>query len=131
MALRVQMLPPHLGSPQLVSATHDDDFIEKLRSKRWSVAFAPGACRYDGEKPIPGATEHAGGAWRITGPWFVKSRARTFRSLRPQMNVRSSRCFDAPWLNPDSSDAAFIPLVVLNPADGGLPRMAEGLAVLT
>ena len=67
MALRAsKMLPPHLGNPQLVSATHDDDFIEKLRSKRWSVVFfAPGACRYDAaKKPIPGATEHTRG-WSL------------------------------------------------------------------
>jgi hypothetical protein len=51
------MLPPHLGYPVLVSATDDDDFISKLRSRQWSVVFfAPGACRYDeANLPIPGS----------------------------------------------------------------------------
>ncbi len=67
MALRAsKMLPPHLGNPQLVSATNDDDFIEKLHSKKWSVVFfAPGACRYNAAKrPIPGATDRTRG-WSL------------------------------------------------------------------
>jgi len=67
MALRAsKMLPPHLGNPQLVSATNDDDFIEKLGSKKWSVVFfAPGACRYNAAKqPIPGATARTRG-WSL------------------------------------------------------------------
>jgi hypothetical protein len=67
MALRAsKMLPPRLGNPQLVSATNDDDFIEKLRSETWSVVFfAPGACRYNAAKqPIPGGTDHTRG-WSL------------------------------------------------------------------
>ena len=61
-----KMLPPHLGNTQLVTATNDDDFIEKLHSKKWSVVFfAPGACRYNAAKrPIPGATDHTRG-WSL------------------------------------------------------------------
>ena len=67
MALRAsEMLPPHLGNPQLVSVTNDDDFIEKLRSKKWSIVFfAPGACRYNAaNRPIPGASVRTRG-WSL------------------------------------------------------------------
>ena len=49
-------IPPLIGSPEYVATTSDAEFIEKLKSRRWSVVFfAPGACRYDAaNKPIPG-----------------------------------------------------------------------------
>ncbi len=53
----IDILPPALGNPEMVSVTNDDDFITELQRKKWSVIhFAPGACRYDATKsPIPGS----------------------------------------------------------------------------
>ena len=52
----IDLLQPLLGNPEMVAVTDDTDFIEKLKSKKWSVVFfAPGACRYDvAKKAIPG-----------------------------------------------------------------------------
>ena len=64
MAIRAsKMLRPHLGNPAFVSCTDDDDFIAKLRERKWSVIFfAPGACRYSAAMmPIPGARSHTRG----------------------------------------------------------------------
>ena len=54
----IELLPPILGNPEMVSVTNDDDFITELQRKKWSVIhFAPGACRYDATKsPIPGSS---------------------------------------------------------------------------
>ena len=57
MALRAsKVMPALLGGVELVSCTNDDDFVEKLRERAWSVVFfAPGACRYNAARmPIPG-----------------------------------------------------------------------------
>ena len=67
MAIRASnMLPPHLGNPEFVSCTDDDDFLSKLRGRKWSVIFfAPGACRYSAAMmPIPGARSHTMG-WSL------------------------------------------------------------------
>jgi ADP-heptose:LPS heptosyltransferase len=67
MAIRAsKMLPPHLGNPEFVSCTDDDDFLAKLRERKWSVIFfAPGACRYSAAMmPIPGARSHTRG-WSL------------------------------------------------------------------
>lgn len=67
MAVRAtEMLPPHLGDPSFVSATSDDDFLERLQRERWSVIFfAPGACRYDAAgRPIPGGNAQTSG-WTL------------------------------------------------------------------
>ena len=52
-----QMLPPLLGNPVFHTATNDDEFIAKLKARRYSVVmFAPGACRYNAAKrAIPGS----------------------------------------------------------------------------
>ena len=49
-------IPPLIGDPEYVPTTNDADFIEKLKSRDWSVIyFAPGACRFSAAKqPIPG-----------------------------------------------------------------------------
>jgi predicted nuclease with RNAse H fold len=54
----IELLPPILGNPEMVSVTNDDYFITELQRKKWSVIhFAPGACRYDVTKsPIPGSS---------------------------------------------------------------------------
>jgi len=54
----IELLPPILGNPEMVSVTNDDCFITELQRKKWSVIhFAPGACRYDVKKsPIPGSS---------------------------------------------------------------------------
>jgi hypothetical protein len=51
-----KMLPPLMGNPEYVPTTTDEEFIEQLKSRSWSVIFfAPGACRFSAAKrPIPG-----------------------------------------------------------------------------
>ncbi|MEQ8336190.1 MAG: hypothetical protein RIA62_02520 [Cyclobacteriaceae bacterium] len=58
--------PPLLGNPEYVPSTNDDDFIEKLKSQKWSVVyFAPGACRFSAAKrAIPGSIEKTNG-WSL------------------------------------------------------------------
>jgi len=58
-----KVMPALLGGVELVSCTNDDDFVEKLRERAWSVVFfAPGACRYDEARmPIPGGRAHTMG----------------------------------------------------------------------
>ena len=62
----VKMLPPLVGNPECVGTTSDTDFIEKLKSRKWSVVFfAPGACRLNAaEKPIPGSNSQTQG-WTL------------------------------------------------------------------
>ncbi|MDP3557190.1 MAG: hypothetical protein Q8T03_07435 [Bacteroidota bacterium] len=52
-----EILPKLLGNPEMVSVYNDIDFINQLKSKKWSVIFfAPGACRYDANNMnIPGS----------------------------------------------------------------------------
>jgi len=52
----LRMLPPLLGGAQLVVTTDDDEFIARLRERKYdAVFFAPGACRWDAARaPIPG-----------------------------------------------------------------------------
>ena len=63
----IKLLPPVLGKPEMVSITNDDDFINELQKKKWSVIFfAPGACRYDARRlPIPGSCPQTKG-WGLT-----------------------------------------------------------------
>ena len=63
----IELLPPVLGNPEMVSVTNDDDFITELQKKKWSVIhFAPGACRYDSTKlPSPGSRALTEG-WGLT-----------------------------------------------------------------
>ena len=58
-----EVMPALLGGVEFVSCTNDDDFVEKLRERAWSVVFfAPGACRYNAERmPIPGGRAHTMG----------------------------------------------------------------------
>ena len=58
-----KVMPALLGGVELVSCTNDDDFVEKLRERVWSVVFfAPGACRYSAaQMPIPGGRAHTMG----------------------------------------------------------------------
>ncbi len=59
-------IPPHIGNPEYVATTSDDDFVAKLRSRKWSVIFfAPGACRFNAtSKPIPGGNTKTQG-WTL------------------------------------------------------------------
>ncbi len=64
MALRAsKVMPPLLGGVELISCTDDEDFIAKLRARKWSVVFfAPGACRYNAaNRQIPGGISHTSG----------------------------------------------------------------------
>jgi len=56
-------IPPLVGNPKYVPTTDDADFIEKLKSRKWSVIyFAPGACRFSAAKQaIPGSNSQTRG----------------------------------------------------------------------
>ena len=58
-----KVMPALLGGVEFVSCTNDDDFVEKLRERAWSVVFfAPGACRYnEARMAIPGGRAHTVG----------------------------------------------------------------------
>lgn len=51
-----KVVPPLIGNASYVPTTDDTDFIDKLKSEKWSVIyFAPGACRFsDAKQQIPG-----------------------------------------------------------------------------
>lgn len=53
-----KIVPPLIGGANYIPTTDDVDFIEKLKSKKWSVIyFAPGACRFSAAKrQIPGGS---------------------------------------------------------------------------
>lgn len=59
-------IPPLVGNPEYIPTTDDADFIEKLKSRKWSVVFfAPGACRFSAAKrPIPGRNSDTAG-WTL------------------------------------------------------------------
>lgn len=59
-------IPALLGGPEYVAATDDDDFINRLRTERWSVVyFAPGACRFSAAgAAIPGGNATTAG-WSL------------------------------------------------------------------
>lgn len=59
-------IPPLIGNPEYVPTTNDDDLIEQLRSREWSVVFfAPGACRFSAaDQPIPGGSSQTQG-WAL------------------------------------------------------------------
>ena len=61
-----KFIPPLIGNPEYVPATNDADFIEKLKSREWSVVFfAPGACRFNAAKrAIPGGNSQTQG-WTL------------------------------------------------------------------
>lgn len=67
MALQgAKMLPPLVGNLECVGTTSDTDFIEQLKSRKWSVVFfAPGACRLNAaQKSIPGSNSQTQG-WTL------------------------------------------------------------------
>jgi hypothetical protein len=59
-------IPPLVGNPEYVPTTDDVDFIDKLRSRDWSVVFfAPGACRFSAARQaIPGGNSETQG-WTL------------------------------------------------------------------
>lgn len=59
-------IPPLIGNPEYVPTTNDEDFIEKLQSRDWSVVFfAPGACRFSlANQSIPGSSSRTQG-WTL------------------------------------------------------------------
>lgn len=59
-------IPSLIGNPEYVATTDDADFIEKLKSRNWSVVFfAPGACRFSAAKRnIPGSNSETRG-WTL------------------------------------------------------------------
>lgn len=64
-----EFLPAMIGlrePQQMVSATDDADFFQKLADNKWDVVmFAPGACRWSAaNQPIPGGNEKTKG-WTL------------------------------------------------------------------
>ncbi len=61
-----EVVPQLLGNVEYIPTTKDVDFIEKLKSHKWSVVyFAPGACRYSSAKQqIPGGNYETQG-WTL------------------------------------------------------------------
>jgi hypothetical protein len=59
-------IPPLIGNPEYVPTTNDDEFVEQLQSRAWSVVFfAPGACRFSAaNSPIPGSSTQTKG-WSL------------------------------------------------------------------
>jgi hypothetical protein len=59
-------IPPLIGNPEYVPTTNDAEFIEKLKSRDWSVVFfAPGACRFNAaSRPMPGGNNRTQG-WTL------------------------------------------------------------------
>jgi hypothetical protein len=59
-------IPPLIGNPEYVPTTNDEEFVEKLQSRSWSVVFfAPGACRFSAaSQPIPGGNSQTQG-WTL------------------------------------------------------------------
>ncbi len=62
-----KIAPSLLGNATYMPTTNDTDFIEKLKSQKWSVIFfAPGACRFNAvDKPIPGGNYNTKG-WTLS-----------------------------------------------------------------
>lgn len=61
-----QVAPQLLGNVEYIPTSNDVDFVEKLKSRKWSVVyFAPGACRYSAAKmQIPGGNQNTEG-WTL------------------------------------------------------------------
>lgn len=61
-----KVAPQLLGNTEYIPTTSDVDFVEKLKSRKWSVIyFAPGACRYSAAKQqIPGSNHETQG-WTL------------------------------------------------------------------
>ena len=61
-----KIVPPLIGNAAYIPTSDDADFIDKLKSRKWSVIyFAPGACRYSAAKrPIPGGNYNTQG-WSL------------------------------------------------------------------
>lgn len=61
-----KIISPLIGDAVYVPSTDDNDFIQKLKSQKWSVIFfAPGACRFSAaNRAIPGGNLDTKG-WTI------------------------------------------------------------------
>lgn len=61
-----KIVPPLVGNASYIPTTNDTDFINKLKSEKWSVIyFAPGACRFDvAKRDIPGSNNETQG-WTL------------------------------------------------------------------
>ena len=86
-------IPPLIGNPEYVPTTNDADFIEKLRSRDWSVIFfAPGACRFSAAKqPIPSGNSQTQG-WTLEQyrVWSGNIKATRYKLLRHRKRERPS-----------------------------------------
>lgn len=61
--LASEAIPPLIGNPEYVPTTTDDEFIDLLRARDWSVVFfAPGACRFGAAgQSLPGSDSRTRG----------------------------------------------------------------------
>ena len=61
-----KVVTPLIGNAEYISTTDDADFVEKLKSQKWSIVFfAPGACRFSATKQsIPGGNSETAG-WTL------------------------------------------------------------------
>ncbi len=60
-------IPPLIGHPEYMPTTNDVDFVDQLKSRKWSVVFfAPGACRFSAAaQTIPGGSMDTKG-WSLS-----------------------------------------------------------------
>ncbi len=72
-----KIVPPLIGNAEYVPTTDDNDFINQLKSRKWSVIyFAPGACRYNAAKrQIPGGNYDTQG-------WSLEEYKKLIRELQ-------------------------------------------------
>jgi hypothetical protein len=61
-----KIVSPLIGNAEYVPTTDDADFVEQLKSRKWSIVFfAPGACRFSAAKrSIPGGNSETAG-WTL------------------------------------------------------------------
>lgn len=61
-----KVVPPLIGDATYIPTISDTDFVEKLKSQKWSVIyFAPGACRFSAaNRQIPGGNNETKG-WTL------------------------------------------------------------------
>ena len=85
-----KVAPSLLGNATYIPTTSDADFIEKLKSQKWSVIyFAPGACRYSAAKQqIPGGNNQTAG-------WTLEE----YRTLIYSLQGKDVKIVETPYEN--------------------------------
>ena len=85
-----KVAPSMLGNAEYIPTTTDDDFIDKLKSQKWSlIYFAPGACRFSAAKQqIPGGNMDTKG-WTLA----------EYRELIEELQGREVKVVETPFEN--------------------------------